>query len=220
MNLTNSNRSFKTAAEKAYEIICEKILSGEFPPGERLTRRAMATLTGVSTIPVIEALHRLENEGLVESQPHFGAQVISMDEATIRDRFILRMAVECQVARILAIHRTEQQVNRLLLLAKELDETPRTPNDEELCWSRHYHFHLRMAEFTGCKSLVQSLTRLGLFDILRRSINTYVNRYGVIGPKQHHEKLVTSIATGDPDEAERKMREHIHYSGILNETSL
>lgn len=180
----------------------------------------MASLTGVSTIPVIEALHRLENEGLVVSEPHFGARVIDMDEKTIRDRFVLRMAVECQVARILAIHRSDEQINRLTLLAKELDETPRTEDNQALFWSRHYRFHLRMAEYTDCSSLVQALTRLNLFDVLRRTILTYTETHGVVGPKQHHEKLVIAVATGDKDHAEQTMRDHIHYSGILDENQL
>jgi DNA-binding GntR family transcriptional regulator len=76
--------------ETAYDIIAGKILSGELPPGEKLSIRAMAALTGVSMIPVIEALHRLEYEGLVESFPRWGSRVVELTPQTVRDRNSLR----------------------------------------------------------------------------------------------------------------------------------
>ena len=86
-----STTALKTAADLAYDIICRKIIGGELSPGSKLSRRKMAALTGVSIIPVIEALHRLEDEGLVESFPYFGSQVIQLSEETIADRYALRM---------------------------------------------------------------------------------------------------------------------------------
>lgn len=65
----NKNDLFKTAADVAYDIIKDKILSGELKPGMKLSKRKMARLAGVSVIPVIEALNRLEADWLVESKP-------------------------------------------------------------------------------------------------------------------------------------------------------
>ena len=44
---------YLTAADRAYQIISQKILDGEFQPGMKLSRRNMASVTGVSVIPVI-----------------------------------------------------------------------------------------------------------------------------------------------------------------------
>ena len=55
-----AEENFQTASDVAYRIISQKILDGEFPPGMKLSRRKMAEATGVSVIPVIEALKRLE----------------------------------------------------------------------------------------------------------------------------------------------------------------
>ena len=63
---------FQTAADVAYRIISQKILDGEFPPGMKLSRRKMAEVTSVSVIPVIEALKKLEEDGLVESKAAVG----------------------------------------------------------------------------------------------------------------------------------------------------
>ena len=151
---------FKTAAGIAYEIIRDKIIAGELSPGKQLTRRGMAELTQVSIIPVIEALHRLENEGLVDSEPHFGSRVIRLTDELVRDRFALRLAIECQVVRILSKHHTEDQIRHLTYLSDNLDSTPRDPEHIELFRERHYAFHVKFAEYTGCPSLAQALAAL------------------------------------------------------------
>ena len=66
-----AEEAFQTASDVAYQIISQKILDGEFPPGMKLSRRKMAEAAGVSVIPVIEALKRLESDSLVESKPQW-----------------------------------------------------------------------------------------------------------------------------------------------------
>ena len=48
-----AEEAFQTASDVAYQIISQKILDGEFPPGMKLSRRKMAEAAGVSVIPVI-----------------------------------------------------------------------------------------------------------------------------------------------------------------------
>ena len=216
---TDTDNRFKTAADVAYEVICEKIIGGELRPGEKLTRRGMAQLTGVSIIPVIEALHRLENEGLVDSEPHFGSHVIRLTDDTIRDKFAMRLAVECQVARILAKHHSDEQIGHLTYLSDALDKTPRDPEHADVFRERHYAFHLTIAEYTRCSSLVQALRRLNLFDLLQRSILNYSTHHSDV-PKNHHQKIVDAIASGDAEKADNVMRDHIYFSGLMKQEDL
>ena len=51
------------------------ILDGAIAPGERVRQEEVAQATGSSRIPVREALHRLEAEGLIENEPNKGARV-------------------------------------------------------------------------------------------------------------------------------------------------
>jgi len=219
MNANSTDNRFKTAVDIAYEVICQKIITGELQPGEKLTRRGMAELTGVSIIPVIEALHRLENEGLVDSEPHFGSHVIRLTDETIRDKFAMRLAVECQVARILAKHHTEEQIRHLSYLSDNLDSTPRDAEHNDLFREQHYAFHLTIAEYTACPSLVQALRRLNLFDLLQRSIMKFSSRHENV-PKNHHQKIVDAIASGDAEQADDVVREHIYFSGLLKPEEL
>lgn len=209
-----STTALRTAADQAYEIICGKIIGGELRPGAKLSRRKMAKLTGVSIIPVIEALHRLEDEGLVESSPYSGSRVIQVTKETIADRYALREAVECQVARILAKDVTAAQREQLLHLAEELDTTSRAPDDEATFWDLHYRFHLALAQAAGRPSLEQALHRINLFQLLQRSVRTQKLSHDPI-PSDLHRRVVEGIATQDPNAAEQAMRDHLYFSGLI-----
>ncbi len=200
---------FKTLAERAYEGIRDGILAGTLKPGQKLTRKAMAEMTGVSAIPVMEALHRLSNEGLIESRPHFGARVVRLTGAVMKDRYELREAIECHVVRILARALTPPQAEELLAMARETDEIARESRGDPRFWDSHSRFHRRLAELTECQSLVEVLQKTSLFLILQRAHLAVRLTHGAA---ENHEEVVKAITSGDPDAAEQAMREHIgHY---------
>ena len=169
----------------------------------------MAKVTGMSVIPVIEALHRLESEGLVVSEPHFGSRVIGMDQKTILDRNACRMAVECQVVRILAQRHRKEQIDHLRLHARQLDEMPRNEGNQETFCEHHDAFHIQLASYTSYTTFVDTLIRLNLFDGLLRKSNERERKKAVPLPPAHHQRLVEAIATGNLDVAEDTMREHL-----------
>ena len=206
--------TFQTAAQRAWNIICEKILSKELPPGTRLQRREMAKLTGVSIIPVIEALHRLESEGLVESRPYWGSRVIELTEKVIEDRYALREAVECQVVRILASESTAAHLDRLYELARRVDALGQEHVVSDQYWNYHYTFHFTLAEMTGHESLMQALRRINLFSLLQRAEDSTIRKHPDV-PADNHQRIVTAIGTHDRDVAEREMRTHIYRSGLV-----
>ena len=203
----------QTAAEHAYVAIRDAILSCALQPGARLTVRAMAALTGVSVIPVIQALHRLEEEALIETFPRWGSRVITLDNETIRDRYLLREAVECQVARILATSRSADQAEQLMRMAARLDELVAAGDLEGdfLAWD--HEIHSKMAEYTGSRSLMRALARINLFRLMQKTREHIIlRRVGL--PHDLHGRLVRAILNGDADAAERAMREHIFQPGV------
>lgn len=209
--MANRQTKQKSATDIAYERIRTGIVTNELEPGSRLTIRAMAELTGVSIIPVIQALHTLENEGLVETFPNWGSRVITLDRETTRDRYLLREAVECQVARILTQGLSPDRLARLEALAEELDEFVAGDTPPGEFWERDYAFHAAMAQFTDCKSLYKALENINLFRLMQKTKEQVLMQH-ISLPKDLHLSLVHAIRSGDPDRAERKMREHIMAS--------
>ena len=68
----------------------QRIVNGDYPPGERLTEDRLAEDFGVSRNPVREALRVVQAEGFVNVVPRRGAFVALPDASTIWDLFAMR----------------------------------------------------------------------------------------------------------------------------------
>ncbi|TWG07901.1 GntR family transcriptional regulator [Saccharopolyspora dendranthemae] len=74
------DRTATSKSQLAYEWLRDRIVTHRFTPGYRLVLSQLATELGVSTVPVREAVRRLEAEGLVTYEKNVGAQVALVDE--------------------------------------------------------------------------------------------------------------------------------------------
>ncbi|WP_433868922.1 GntR family transcriptional regulator [Saccharopolyspora sp. CA-218241] len=75
-----AGRVATSKSQLAYEWLHERIVSHRFTPGYRLVLSQIANELKVSTVPVREAIRRLEAEGLVTFEKNIGAQVAMVDE--------------------------------------------------------------------------------------------------------------------------------------------
>ncbi|TDC95307.1 GntR family transcriptional regulator [Actinomadura sp. 7K507] len=80
-SVRKQDRTRESKVEFCYGLLRSRILEGTYVPGYRLVINQLAQETGVSTIPLREALRRLQSDGLVElvrtrldhmRRPHFG----------------------------------------------------------------------------------------------------------------------------------------------------
>ena len=83
-----------TRPQSAFDQLRSWILSGDLTPGQRLPVRDVARGMGLSTMPVREALVRLEEAGLVTQQPHKGAVVSELSLQDLNDFYNLRQLIE------------------------------------------------------------------------------------------------------------------------------
>jgi len=104
---------------RAYELIKGRILSMELRPGQFLNEAALCKLTGIGRMPVHQATHRLQAEGLIEVIPRKGL-VIRMD--SLHDALALleaRLAIEPNVAALAAERIGKEPCARLGRLLKQ-----------------------------------------------------------------------------------------------------
>ena len=114
-----------TFAQRAYEHIRDKLLSGEMTPGTRLVNRALAEEIGVSAIPVREAISRLASEGLVAHVSGAGAFVRQPDRQELIELYGLREALETHVVAEAARCITEEELAALEKICDDWQETVR-----------------------------------------------------------------------------------------------
>ena len=75
-------------------VLRQRILVGELAPGAHLKLDEIAASCAVSHMPVREALHELESEGVIDVFPHRGAIVRGVDAQFVRDLYDVREAIE------------------------------------------------------------------------------------------------------------------------------
>jgi DNA-binding GntR family transcriptional regulator len=200
---------FQTLKSQVYQTLRREILAGVTPPGARLVRRVLSKRLGVSPIPVIEALHQLEQDGLVESEPMFGHRVRLLNLEAVRNDHIMREAIECQSARLCAQNASADEFATLARQAEELDKLPVSEHDSSVHADEHLEFHLGIARLTGYASLAKALENLWFRRLM--VINT-VNAALMGVPASWHRQLVKALASRDPEIAEKAMRKHVQFN--------
>jgi len=80
--------------EDAYRKIKQLIYNQQLVPGQRLVYDDLARTLNMSRTPIINALNRLEQQGLVVSESFRGFYVRPMDLQEVWDAFGLREAIE------------------------------------------------------------------------------------------------------------------------------
>jgi DNA-binding GntR family transcriptional regulator len=214
---SRANGKRVSSTDRAYRTIKNHILNHKLAPGARLTSRSLAKLTGVSIIPVLHALQRLDSEGLVESVPGWGSRVITLDTETIRDKYYLREAIECQVARILAEHITAEQREELIEFTRQLDVFGSVYPVDDRYWEYDHEFHLLLAKMAGSKTLLREIQKINLFRFLHRAREWTLAKNQAF-PPDHHMSVVEAILSRDPDRAEKVMRNHVYHRSHSIET--
>src|SRR6516165_5362331 len=138
-------------ASEAYEFVKQRILHGELPMGQVISRRKIAAELGMSFLPVSEALLRLEFEGLLESRPRAGTRVKIPSRDDVRGHYIVREALEVQAAMLFAAVATAEDRAELQKCAARVDAM--SVSDQALYLPAHEKLHRQIADGARCSAL-------------------------------------------------------------------
>ncbi len=86
----------RTLNERIAELIRQKIVKGEFSPGQRLSEAALSESLDISRNTLREVFRLLTQEGLVKHEPNRGVSVAIPSIASIIDIYRVRRLIECQ----------------------------------------------------------------------------------------------------------------------------
>jgi DNA-binding GntR family transcriptional regulator len=208
-----SDLGYSTKVELVYRDLRERIVNGILHPGERLYLQTLADERGVSTVPVREALRRLESEGLVRNQPHAGATVASLDVEKIEVHFMVRAALEGLAARLAAGHITPALLEQL------------TAQDEELrrlaAAGDLFTWNARNTQFyRGILACCQSPDLVAMID-LQRDRSPLLRHFPEVLAERAAEQDVTrrellqALQRGDSAAAERLQQTSITRGGVV-----
>lgn len=176
-------------------------------PGQRLVEVEIIRQTGASRSKVREAFQRLEAEGLVEIEEFRGASVrsASLDEVKLvyRTRSVLEGASAADCAR----NATPELLARLIEVTEEIEKCV-DENRGERFGPLNAQWHSLIMEGAGnfvLKGLVQRLTT-PLHHLL---FEVFYNSERLTAAAADHRVILAAIHAGDPDAAEKAMRQHV-----------
>ena len=78
------------------ELLFDAILSGKIKSGERLNESELARQLQISRAPIREALHQLQEQGVVVNNPRRGMYVVSLTQEDVRKINRIRLLLEAE----------------------------------------------------------------------------------------------------------------------------
>src|SRR6202790_5335385 len=137
------------AAETAYAVLREAIVTNTLKPGTRLRADDLAKKLGVSKTPVREALRKLQAEDLITVQPGNALTVKSISEEQLLEIYYTREALEGMAARLAAENSGQIEVVKLRAIQDEMKAPGATGNVRQL---RHLSGEFQLAVFRAARN--------------------------------------------------------------------
>lgn len=198
-------------ADIAYEHLRELIVNGSFAPGQRLTLTELATVCGMSHMPVREAQVRLQREGLLESEPHKGMRVVELSLKDARDLFAIRTELEGLAAYSACAAGDTGLVGDLDTINKRFVAAFGAA-DLSAMGAANLAFHERILQAADNTQLKRLLA-----DVWTASLRYRLGYKLIPGRAQstiaEHAQIIAALRTGDPERARAAAREHILKAG-------
>ena len=182
------------------------ILSGELPPGEKLTEVALATRLGVSRGPLREAFRMLEEAGLVRTEKNRGVFVRDLPVEEAVEIFELRAAMDALVGRRLAERITPAELKEIRAVVDRMADAVKS-RDEQAYRALYRGFHDRLVELAGNVKLAAVYRKLVKELSLFRQHSPEHDRM-LPASVGDHRQIVRAIASGDVDVAGRALFDH------------
>jgi len=214
MNMSLAGRTGKNGVsvrEKTYEHLKSDILSGRFLPGERLAEEHLAEELGVSRTPVREALHKLEQDGLIEPLESRGFCIPRDSEEEIEDLFEIRTVLEGYTLKLICERITDEQIALLEGIVEKADAALRRKRiDEVFQYNTQFHdtLHGLVADKRRFHSLIVNMRKY----VLRYRKDTLQYLGAGKRASDGHRQILLALKLKDPELCERVMRGHIRQS--------
>jgi DNA-binding GntR family transcriptional regulator len=192
-----------------YERLKTMIYNRELKPGDRLVQMTLAKRLGTSAMPVIEALRRLESDGLAVHVPQLGSFV---KEATVEDiceLYCIRRGLEAEACLLFVDNATPAEVTRLRELDTEFNEAAEAGKLEQMLQA-DMNLHQHIVAATKVNRLQEFFERNQIEERVfsqapeLRSNTRKLSRF--VG---FHKAVVEALARRDGPAAAAAMREHI-----------
>ena len=201
----------QTKAQKAYREIRALLIAGRFPHDQRLSLRGLAGQLKMSVVPVSEAVRKLEQEGLLITQPQSGIYLRKLSASEKRQMNLIRQGLEVQAARLVALGQSRKHLDTLRKLAVTITKRLKEKKPDQAA-SLDIEFHRKLVRAAGSPMLFNQYERIAVVSMV----------CGISFPTQWskeenrpHTNLVAALESSDPDKASKAVVDHIKAENIF-----
>jgi DNA-binding GntR family transcriptional regulator len=201
-------------APRIYDVVKERLLEGGYQAGQRLAVEALKSEFGVSKQPIMDALRRLESDGLVEIIPQVGCRVPIYGPQDVEDFFAVFGGMEGAVAGVAAQRYSLVQLDQLVTVNRNIEHLAGNPDPTV----RAHRYRVLNREFhatihTMAHSPVVSEISRRMWDMSDLLINTcgvpQPLASAVSGRHEDHEHIIDALRERDHKRARSEMEAHI-----------
>lgn len=214
--LIKTNTQLKTVlSTKVARILRQEIYSGKIRPQEHLNEVAIAARLGISRGPLRDAIHILENEGLVGTPPNGRTIVIGFSEKEITEYYKLRYFIESEAIKKILSEPEDDSYNEWLEGLEELiNENKKNKNYRNSFSEVDYNFHLLINERAN------NIISLQVWKILANMSMTIIEMNKqymadndttdeLADALKYHEKILLSLKERNLDMALKNLKSHM-----------
>jgi DNA-binding GntR family transcriptional regulator len=194
----------RNTVNRVCDALRDRILRGEPAPGKRVSQRKLARELGCSTIPISEAMRRLESEGLLVKEPSRMARVRQLSTTEFRGLYLVREGLEGVAVRLCVEEITDDEIAELQNLGQQLREAT-LAKDMECILRLDPAIHRLIVRCARCPLLEEELNRLLLIEQTAGRKDPSAR----FQEPQSHQGLIQAISDRDAEMAEYLVRKHI-----------
>lgn len=126
------------ASQRVADVLAERILSGQLPPGTRIKQDELASELNISRIPVRDALRILETRGLVSLRANAGARVSALTLREMEMSYSIREHLEPMLLAESLPWLTDDDLAAMGAIKRDLEETREV--DVYMLLARRFHW--------------------------------------------------------------------------------
>jgi DNA-binding GntR family transcriptional regulator len=187
---------YPSLSERVYEFLSNQIIEGKIKYGQRINIKAISDKLNVSTMPVRDALKKLELENVVQIKPRSNCFVKIPTKKSILDAVEMRMLLETRAVERILESEEQKDLSRLSEITRymqKIAEGNLTSAKIQRYIQLDRLFHTELCSLSGNGYLQKFYREVSLHLNM-----TYIYRIGVQpdikGTLRNHQDLVERLA--------------------------
>lgn len=193
-------------AEQVFLRLEEDIINGVHPRGSLLSETTLVEALGVSRTPIREALHRLQEEHLIDITPK-GILILGVTSEDLIDIYEIRVRIEGLAASFCALRASDEELKELGE-AINLQEHYVSIHDADRIKSFDSAFHEIIYQLSGSAVLRDILLPLHKKVQKYRKVSVESDSRATKSLEEHR-AIYEAILAHDPVRAEAAMLQHV-----------